>query len=282
MKAISGDAPALAAGSLSISDVDTADSPAFAAVGPTAGDSGYGRFALSGGTWTFTLDQGAVQDLDAGDTVTDSHTFVASDGTSQPVTVTITGTDDQPVVSGTTSGVVQADSATSGPTPISGTLGIADVDQDDTPVFADVPATLGAQGYGHFALSNGIWTYVPDAAALETLAPGEQRTDSMVFTATDGTTQPVTVTLLGANVAVVEADAPSAPPDAEPEDAPQPSPQTDPRPPNRCERKPLLRTPAGTAIRLARPRPSRPESSGLWMSRCPSSHWMLLSERSAQ
>ena len=270
-----GDAPALAGGSLSISDIDTADTPAFAAVGPTAGDSGYGSFVLSGGTWTFTLDQGAVQDLDAGDTVTDSHTFVASDDTSQPVTVTITGTDDQPVVSGTTSGVVQAGSATSVPTPISGTLGIADVDQDDTPVFADVPATLGAQGYGHFALSNGIWTYVPDAAALETLAPGEQRTDSMVFTATDGTTQAVTVTLLGANVAVVEADAPSAPPDAETRMRHNRARRPTPRPPNRCERKPLLRTPMGRAMRLARPLPSGPESSGLWMSRCPSSHGML-------
>ena len=240
-----GDAPALAAGSLLISDVDTSDNPAFAAVGPTTGDSGYGRFALSGGTWTFTLDQGAVQDLDAGDTVTDSHTFVASDGTSQPVMVQITGTDDQPVVSGTTSGVVQADSATSGPIPISGTLGIADVDQDDTPVFADVPATLGAQGYGYFALSNGIWTYVPDAAALEALAPGEQRTDSMVFTATDGTTQAVTVTLLGANVAVIEADAPSAPPDAEHEDAPQPSPQTDPPPPEPVREEAVTEDPDG-------------------------------------
>ena len=63
-----------------VSDVDGDDSPSFADVGPTTGDNGFGAFELTGGTWTYTLDQSAVQELDAGDTVTDTTTYTAPDG----------------------------------------------------------------------------------------------------------------------------------------------------------------------------------------------------------
>ena len=58
-----------ATGTLGISDVDADDSPVFndTTVGAT-----YGSLALVGGNWTYTLNQGAVQDLDAGDVVTDT------------------------------------------------------------------------------------------------------------------------------------------------------------------------------------------------------------------
>src|SRR5690606_30004467 len=76
---------ATASGTLTISDVDADDAPVFADVASTAGDNGYGSFALTGGTWTYTLDQSAVQDLDAGDVVQDTYTFTASDGSTQQV-----------------------------------------------------------------------------------------------------------------------------------------------------------------------------------------------------
>src|SRR5690606_34258962 len=97
---------ATASGTLTISDVGTGDDPGKADVAASAGDNGYGTFALTGGTWTFTLDQSAVQDLDAGDVVQDTYTFTASDGSTQQVTVTITGTDDASVIAGTFSGAV--------------------------------------------------------------------------------------------------------------------------------------------------------------------------------
>ena len=59
-----GDAPVTATGSIAISDVDGDDNPSFADVASTAGDNGFGSFELTGGTWTYTLDQSAVQDLD--------------------------------------------------------------------------------------------------------------------------------------------------------------------------------------------------------------------------
>ncbi|PZA00656.1 hypothetical protein A6K26_004545, partial [Gammaproteobacteria bacterium 2W06] len=93
-----GDAAVTASGTLTITDVDADDSPSFADVTSTAGENNYGSFELTSGTWTYTLDQSSVQDLDAGDTVDDTITFTATDGTTQTVTVTITGSNDAPEV----------------------------------------------------------------------------------------------------------------------------------------------------------------------------------------
>ena len=93
-----GDPATTASGDLVITDVDADDTPFFANQESTIGDSGYGSFDLIDGTWTYTLDQDIVQDLDAGDQVTDTITFTASDNTTQEVTVTITGTNDAPTV----------------------------------------------------------------------------------------------------------------------------------------------------------------------------------------
>src|SRR5690606_33581053 len=118
----------------------------------------YCSFALTGGTGTLTLDESAVQELDAGDVVQDTYTFTASDGSTQQMTVTITGTDDASVIAGTFSGAVNegnlGDVATA-----SGTLAISDADADDAPVFADVAASAGDTGYGSFQLTGGTWTF---------------------------------------------------------------------------------------------------------------------------
>ena len=51
----------------------------------TLGDNSYGSFTLTGGTWIYTLDQTAVQDLDAGDIVNDTITYTATDGSTQQI-----------------------------------------------------------------------------------------------------------------------------------------------------------------------------------------------------
>jgi VCBS repeat-containing protein len=81
-----------AGGTLAILDVDTSDNPvSFLDEASTLGDSGYGDFQLTAGSWSYTLNNAhaAVQGLDAGITLQDSHTFVASDGSTQVVTVVI-------------------------------------------------------------------------------------------------------------------------------------------------------------------------------------------------
>src|SRR5256885_1215657 len=51
------------------------------------------------GAWSYTTGS-ALDNLAAGQTVTDSFTVTTADGTSQVVTVTINGTDDQTVIGG--------------------------------------------------------------------------------------------------------------------------------------------------------------------------------------
>ena len=115
-----------ASGTLTVSDVDGDDSPSFADVSSRAGDNGFGAFELTGGTWTYTLDQSTVQDLDAGDTVTDTITYTAPDGVDQQVTVTITGTNDDSVIGGDVTG--DGDRGNPGDTETaSGTLTVSDV-----------------------------------------------------------------------------------------------------------------------------------------------------------
>ncbi len=192
-----GDAPATATGSIGISDVDADDSPSFADVGSTAGDNGYGAFTLTSGTWTYTLDQSAVQDLDAGDVVNDTITYTATDGSTQQITVSITGTDDSSVITGTVAGAVLEGNVGDAPVTATGSIGISDVDADDSPVFNDVASTLGDNSYGSFVLTSGTWTYTLDQSAVQYLDAGESVTDTITFTATDGSTQVVTVTVNG-------------------------------------------------------------------------------------
>src|SRR5436853_143465 len=84
-----------------------------AAEASTDGRNGYGSFTLAAdGNWTYTASdsQAAIQQLGADQSINDSFTAVASDGTaSQLVTVTITGTNDVPVIGGVSSGAVSED-----------------------------------------------------------------------------------------------------------------------------------------------------------------------------
>ena len=56
------------------------------------------------GVWTYTVDEAnsAVQALNVGGTLTDTFTVTTVDGTAQMVTVTIQGTNDAAIISGTT------------------------------------------------------------------------------------------------------------------------------------------------------------------------------------
>ena len=144
----------------------------------------------------------AVQALDSGETLSDTFTFTASDGSTQTVTVTINGVEDTAVVGGDIAGSVTED----GTLVDSGTLTITDVDASDNPVsWIDVASTVGDNGLGSFVISGNTWTYTLDNtnADVQALDVGETLTDQFTFTATDGSTQTVTVTINGAEDAPV-------------------------------------------------------------------------------
>jgi len=126
----------MTSGVLTIADVDQGQSNFTAQAGTTGGNN-YGTFTLAGdGHWSYSADntQTAIQQLGAGQSLTDSFTAVSSDGTaSQLITVTINGTNDVPVLGGVHIGAVTEDNGAAGVAAItlmtSGVLTIADVDQ---------------------------------------------------------------------------------------------------------------------------------------------------------
>src|SRR5690606_10275864 len=135
--------------------------PIFNDQASTAGSNGYGSFELVGGAWTYTLDNATVQDLDAGDSVTDSITYTATDGTTQVITVTITGANDAPVItSSAQTGTVTED----GTLTASGQVTATDVDAGAVLTYS-VNTTNGS--YGTLALNSatGAWEYTLNNAA---------------------------------------------------------------------------------------------------------------------
>ncbi|MFB2892387.1 beta strand repeat-containing protein [Aerosakkonemataceae cyanobacterium BLCC-F50] len=187
-----------ATGTLSATDVD---SPAtFVAQANTNGT--YGSFALgTDGAWTYTLDnsRSATNALAAGQTVTDVFSAATADGTAQAITITVAGSNDLAVITGTTTGNVTEDATTNTAT---GTLSATDVDSPTT--FVAQANTNGT--YGSFALgTNGAWTYTlgNSRSATNALAAGQTVTDVFTSATADGTTKAVTITLTGNNDAPV-------------------------------------------------------------------------------
>jgi VCBS repeat-containing protein len=123
------------------------------------------------------------------------------------VTVTITGTNDVPIIGGVASGAAQEDVAVSGGSlAASGALTIADADAGQS-TFAPQATTAGSNGYGSFTLAaDGSWTYAADngQAAIQQLAAGQSLSDSFTAMSSDGTaSQLVTVTIAGTNDAPI-------------------------------------------------------------------------------
>ncbi|MAT50657.1 MAG: hypothetical protein CMK32_05685, partial [Porticoccaceae bacterium] len=219
-----GDPAETATGTIAISDVDGDDSPVFSDVAATVGDNGYGSFDLVNGTWTYTLDQSAVQHLDTGDTATDTITFTASDGTTQQISVTITGSNDAPtVVASDSAGFTEAADASAQDLSDSGTVTFDDMDSDDLvditysvaspatwsggtidPALASALATGFSTGVTDSPAPGSVaWNYSVSDLDLDFLGEGETITFSYTITATDshGATASDTVsfTITGTN-----------------------------------------------------------------------------------
>jgi VCBS repeat-containing protein len=146
-------------GTLTVSDID---SPAtFVAQTQTAGSNGYGKFSLSAnGAWTYTTNT-ALNELVAGQNYTDSFTARAADGTSQLVTVTITGSNEAPVLNASAvvslPGVVQDAGA---PTSALAGQAVSDLfglitDADSTDPKGIVVAAVNGYGTLYYSTNNG-------------------------------------------------------------------------------------------------------------------------------
>jgi VCBS repeat-containing protein len=190
--------------------------------------------------WTYKVADNALDFLAAGEKLTITYNVTIDDGhggtVNQPVTVTVTGTNDAPtIVAGSTpSGSFSELTGTTGDTEdqdqASGTIAFKDVDLDDThtvsqaaPTFvwsggtltdgqkaaltAASTLTLTETDSTHSGAGSVAWIYKVTDSALDFLAAGETLTATYNVTINDGhggtVTEPVTVTMTGTNDAPV-------------------------------------------------------------------------------
>src|SRR5262249_47687986 len=205
-----------AAGAITFSDVDLTDTHTVTFT--PDGNNYLGTFtptlahdATGGSTgivgWTFSVSDKAVEFLAAGQTLTQTYTVLVADNNgglaAQTVTITITGTNQAPVIGGVSIGDVTEDvNVVAGNISTSGALTIADVDAGQSNFTAQA-STPGSNGFGTFTLAaNGAWTYTANNSlpAIQQLGAGQSLTDSFTAVSSDGTaSRVVTVTIHGTN-----------------------------------------------------------------------------------
>ncbi|MCG9695422.1 retention module-containing protein [Shewanella sp. Isolate11] len=210
--------PQTASGTLTATDVDTG------AVLTWSGDAEgtYGDFAIdpTTGEWTYNLDNAASNSLAEGEQVVEQFLVTVTDEfgaiDTQMVTITITGTNDGPVITpppgdtptdGYDAGtVVEAGNLDDGTvvqgTPqVSGTLAATDIDNGAVLTWSGNAAGI----YGSFSIdpATGEWTYNLDNSLADSLAEGTSVTETFLVTVTDefgGTdTREVIITIEGTN-----------------------------------------------------------------------------------
>ena len=149
-------------GAINITDVDTSNTPSFA----TNVTGTFGGIVVTPGGWTYTLDQNLVQDLDAGDVVTDKLILAATslDPVTQAIVITITGSNDKPEISDQSINLPENSASAA----FVLNLGATDIDVDDT-TFSFV-ITAGLTAPAEFQVnSNGdllVGTHTPDIELL--------------------------------------------------------------------------------------------------------------------
>ncbi|WP_369413178.1 cadherin-like domain-containing protein [Pseudomaricurvus albidus] len=187
-------------GDLHIQDVDT-PAATFVEVNGAAGDQGYGQFSMHNGHWTFVPGPNA-EALPDGQKATETFTFHTSDGTEHQVVINLTGSDSESRFTGSLSGTIQSSAELTAQDQASGSLGIFDPDAGTTqPTLPDITSQAGDNGYGHFSLQDGHWTYTPDEAAVAPLTIHEHVQDSLTIHASDGREVVITVDITGSNSA---------------------------------------------------------------------------------
>ncbi len=180
-------------GTLSATDVDSPNT--FIAQTGVAGSSGYGTFSITAaGVWSYTMNN-AHDEFVANTDYTDSITVTTADGTPQLLTVTIHGTNDAALITGSNAAsLTESNSAQS----TGGTLVATDVD-GPTPSFVAQTGVAGSNGYGSFSITAaGAWSYTMNSAHDEFVA-NTAYTDSITVATVDGTTRQITVTITGTN-----------------------------------------------------------------------------------
>jgi VCBS repeat-containing protein len=196
-------------------------------------------------TWTYTVANSATQYLGEGETATETFTVTISDGkggtVSQDITITITGTNDAPVVSaqpGDSAGTATPLEETNAGLTTNGTLTVTDVDTSDTVTMTKFAAVISGVNTGgltqtdalsYFSITPGTldadtgttgnlsWSFNSGSQAFDFLAAGEVLTISYTVRATDDSGAGnnigdgvVTIRIVGTNDAAILSSADEA------------------------------------------------------------------------
>src|SRR5437867_2313582 len=140
----------------------------------------------------------AHNEFAAGSDYTDSLTVATADGTTQLITVTLHGSDDATLITGTAAAELTESNVAQS---TGGTLSASDVDSSNA--FTAQTDAAGSGGYGTFSIdADGVWTYTMNSAHNE-FAAGSDYADSLTVATADGTTQLITVILHGSDDATL-------------------------------------------------------------------------------
>ncbi|MEZ8066041.1 VCBS domain-containing protein [Vibrio sp. FF145] len=145
------------------------------------------------GHWVFTANS-AFNQLNIGDKVEETFTVSSVDGTPSTIKITINGTNDKAVISGTSAGAVTEESQLQ----TSGSLTVTDVDAGQAHFSnTDIAGTLGTL---HLT-NSGTWTYDLDNTnpTVQALGKGTTATDTITVHSADGTPHQITITVNGTN-----------------------------------------------------------------------------------
>ena len=167
-------------GDLDATDVDS--SATFVAQSDVAGSNGYGKFSIdAAGTWTYTMDN-AHDEFVGGIDYTDSITVATADGTAQVITVTMHGTNDAAVITGSsTAALTETNAAQS----TGGDLNATDVDSSAT--FVAQSDVAGSNGYGKFSIERPAPGPTRWTAPTTSSWAASDYTDSITVETADGT-----------------------------------------------------------------------------------------------
>ena len=197
-------------GNLDHTDVDNTNDVWQVVSTAASSDQGFGTYTVtSSGTWTYFLNNAnpSVEALNDSDTMVDTFSVQTEDGTSELVTITITGTNDAAIITGDGTGPVDEDAP--GGNAVQGNLDHTDVDNtDDVWQVISTPAASNA-GYGTFTITaSGLWTYFLDNAnpTVDALNDSDTIFDTITMFTEDGTSFTATITITGTNDAAIVTD----------------------------------------------------------------------------
>ncbi|CAN7719332.1 VCBS domain-containing protein [Pseudoduganella sp. LjRoot289] len=194
--------PVGASGLLAASDADHGASLAFA----FSGASALGSLTLDAATGAYSFEGVAamLDALKAGEHASANYNVTVTDEfgaqAAQTLSFEFIGANDTAVLGGQTAGAVSED----GTLQAGGTVTVADRDAGEAAFQAvDSAALAGTYGNFSFDAASGAWTYTlnNDAANVQALHNNETVSDSLVVASVDGSSETITVSVMGTNEA---------------------------------------------------------------------------------